>query len=86
MKKMYCLVDRDFGEVIMASTTRRPLEEELCDMFMDTFQAEMQEAADNHWINVEEPSRDCRVFANDCWNHIMSWFKEIYDIQKVWLS
>ena len=86
MKKVYCLVDKHFGKVIAASKKREALEEECCDIFFENFWQDMTEAADSHWINVENPSEDCREFARDCWDRIMIWNKEVYEIQKVYLS
>lgn len=86
MKKVYCLVNKYSGNVIMASKTRSPLEEELCDMFMNDYWYEMRAAADSHWINVKYPTKDCREYARGCWDRLMNWHKEVFEIQKVWLS
>ena len=86
MKKIYCLVNKHSGNIIMASKTRSPLEEEWCDMFMNDYWCEMRDAADSHWINVEDPSEDCHEYARECWDRLMSWHKEVFEIQKVWLS
>ena len=83
MKKVYCLVDKHFGNVIAGAKTRKILEEILMDMFMENFQAEMQEAADAHWINVENPTKECRQYARDTWNMVLKWYNSVYDIQKV---
>ena len=82
MKKVYSLVDKHFGEVIASSKTRVALEEMMCDAFMESYWQEMQDAADQHWINVKDPSNDCRQFAQDVWNSLMTWYKSVYDIQR----
>ena len=85
MKKIYCLVDVENGEVVAAAKTRRPLEEQLLDIFMEDFRSEMQEAADAHWIDVINPTLDCHIYARQTWNRVLRWNKEMYNIQKVWM-
>lgn len=83
MNKVYCLVNKDTGYNIVASKTRRALEELMCDMFMNHFQEAMQEAADAHWINVENPSTDCHQFAQDTWDMVMRYYKKYIEIERV---
>lgn len=54
----------------------------MCDDFMDTFWWEMNEAVEAHWIDPLNPTDDCRQFAQDTWDMIMRWYKEVYDIQR----
>ena len=82
MKKVYSYIDCQDGHIIASSKTRATLEEMMCDDFMEVFRWEMQEAADAHWIDVQNPTKDCRQYARDTWNTIMRWYKESYDIQK----
>lgn len=83
MNKVYCLINTNGGFNIAASKTRRALEEKMCDMFMEDYQKEMQEAADTHWINVENPTDDCRQYARDTWNMLINYYKNYYDIERV---
>ena len=85
MKKIYCLINTEDSEVIAVAKTRRPLEEQLLDIFMEDFRCEMQTAADAKWIDVLEPTSDCRIFAQDTWNMVLRWNKTMYKIQKVWM-
>lgn len=82
MKKIYSYIDKHYGKVIASSKTRGALEEMMCDDFMEAYQLEMQEAADTHWINPMNPTEDCRQYAQDIWDGIMRWYKEVYDIQR----
>lgn len=82
MKKVYSYIDKHNGEIIASSKTRRPLEEMMCDDFMDVFWYEMNEAVESHWIDPLNPTNDCRQYARDTWDMIMRWFKEVYDIQR----
>ena len=72
MNKVYCLINTNGGFNIAASKTRRTLEEKMCDMFMEDYQREMQEAADTHWINVENPT-----------DMLINYYKNYYDIERV---
>ena len=82
MKKIYSYIDKYSGEIIASSKTRRALEEMMCDDFMDAYQHEMQDAADSHWIDVENPSEDCRQYACDTWNSLIKWYNAVYTIQR----
>ena len=82
MKKIYSLIDQHTGTIIVSSYTQDILEEIMCDDFMECYQYEMQSAADNHFIDPINPTEDCRVFAQDTWNSILRWYKEVYDIQE----
>lgn len=83
MKKIYVLIEKENAEVISASKTRRALEELMCDMFMADYQQEMQDAADSHWINVENPSDECRLYAKETWDFMMRNYKRDYEIERV---
>ena len=83
MRKIYCLINTESGYNIAASKTRRALEELMCDMFMEDYQEEMQNAADSHWINVENPSEDCRLYAKETWDFLMRNYKRTYKIERV---
>ena len=85
MKKVYNLINKHDGYVLYSSKTKSILQEILLDMFMESFQYDMQEAADSHWINPIEPSEDCRQYARDTWDSLMKWYNLCYDIQKVQL-
>ena len=83
MKKVYVLYDRDGECILAASKTKRALHEFECDMFMNEYRMDMQQAVDEHWINMENPSEEDRAFARDTWNSIMTYFKQYIFIQKV---
>ncbi len=82
MKKIYSYIDKHNGEIIASSKTRVALEEMMCDDFMEAYCQEMQDAADAAWINPLNPTKDCRQFARNTWNMVISWYKEVYDIQR----
>lgn len=50
---------------------------------MNSYWWEMNEAVKIHWIDPMNPTDDCRQYAQDVWDSIMSWYKSVYDIQKV---
>ena len=83
MRKVYCLIDIESGFNIAASKTRRALEEFMCDMFMEDYQQEMQNAADAHWINVENPTAECRIYAKETWDFLMRNYNRNYKIERV---
>ena len=82
MKKIYSYIDKHQGIVIASSKTRRALEEIMCDDFMDAYRQEMQDAVDSHWINVKNPSEDCRQYARDTWDSLIRWYDSVYTIQR----
>ena len=83
MKKIYCLVYTHDGEVIYASKSKHFLEEVLMDDFMDCYRQEMQEAVDNHWINMNNITQEDREYAAQIWDSLMRWVNSTYKIQKV---
>jgi hypothetical protein len=83
MKKIYCLVDTHSGYIAYASKSKTLIQELLMDEFMEFYRSEMQEAVDNHWINMEDPSEEDRVFARQTWNSNLNWVNSISKIQKV---
>lgn len=83
MKKIYCLVYTHRGEVVYASKSKKLLEEILMDEFMDCYQSEMQEAVDNHWINMDDITAEDRKYARQNWDSLMRWVNSTYKIQKV---
>ena len=83
MNKIYCLINKENGYNIAASKTRRALEELMCDMFMEDFRRDMQEAVDCHWINMDTPSENCRQYARDTWDMVIRFYDRTYKIEKV---
>ena len=83
MNKIYCLINKENGYNVAASKTRRALEELMCDMFMEDFRAEMQEAANAHWINMENPSGECKQYARETWDMILRFYDRTYEIERV---
>lgn len=81
--KIYVLINIDCAEALCASYDRNELEAIMCDMFMEDFQGEMQQALDSHWINMENPDYESCVFKNDTWDCLIRYYKAYYDIQEV---
>ena len=52
-------------------------------MFMETFRDECQEAVDEHWINLEDPTEEDRLFIRQSWNSILSYYKKYFHIERV---
>ena len=80
--KVYHLIDVDFAEVLLTSTNRADVEEELLDIFMESFHRDMMEAADAHWISCMAPSHNDRIFVRDTWNQNSRWIDECFRIQE----
>lgn len=83
MKKFYCLIDSHGGDILCASKSKRFLEELQMDIFMDWFQSEMQQAVDEHWINMNNITKEDREYASQIWDSIMRYSKSVFKIQKV---
>lgn len=83
MKKFYCLVDAHEGDILCASKSKRFLEELQMDIFMEWFRNDMQEAVDEHWIDMEHIMPEDRKYAQDLWDSIMQYSKSVFKIQKV---
>lgn len=83
MKKVYCLIYTYADEVVYASKSKRFLEEVLMDEFMECYQYEMQEAVNNHYIDMNNITDEDRKFARQNWNSLLTWVKSAYKIQKV---
>lgn len=83
--KIYSLVDRHLGEVLYTSIDKEMLQEIMCDEFFDAFQYECSMMQEEHFINMEHPNTDTFIMIKDCWNGIIAWQKECYDIQETLL-
>lgn len=83
IKKVYCYIDKHFGEVIAISADRTVIEEMMVDDFIEAYNNEMQNAVDEHYIDVENPGKDSIIFAQETWDSIMSWFLDIFTLQEV---
>ena len=55
----------------------------MVDDFIEAYNSEMQNAADEHYIDVEDPGKDSIIFAQETWNSIMSWFLDVFTLQEV---
>lgn len=82
MKKVYVLIDIDSSIIFAASKTKTALKQKLCDMFMEDFRAECQQAVDEHWIDPQNPSEDDRIFVQQTWDSLMTYYDNIR-IEKV---
>lgn len=83
MNKVYCLINTDASFNIAASKTRCALEELMCDMFMQDFQNEMQDAVDAHWINIKNPTKEECQYAKDIWDMLLNRYERNYQIERV---
>ena len=84
MEKIYHrIVDEEFPDVIWSSTDKGLLEEIMCDMFMENFRDECQEAVDEHWINLEEPTEEDRIFLRQTWNSLLSYYNQYIHIERI---
>lgn len=83
MKKIYVLQNTDNGCIFAASKTKTNLKEEMCDMFMENFKDECQEAVDEHWINLEEPTEEDRIFLRQTWNSLLSYYNQYIHIERI---
>ena len=80
---IFCHIDRHFGYVIDASRDLSLIQEFVMDDFFELYQAEMQKYADEHFINVEEPSEQCRTLARQTWRSMMNYWNEAVTIQPI---
>lgn len=83
IKKVYCYINKHFGEVMAASEDRTVIEEMILDDFMAEYNYDMQNALDDNFINFKEPTEENREFAREVWDNLMNWFSEVDTIEEV---
>ena len=80
--KVYCLVDKEFGEVEYVSIDREVIEEIMLDNFMLDFQQQCQADVDEHYINMEELDEQAYKMIQSNWDTLIRWYKDYYDISE----
>ena len=83
IKKVYVLYNSDGNFIVAASKTKAALKEKLCDMFMEDYRSDCQDAVDEHWIDPKNPSEDDRIFLKQTWDSILNYYNNYYLIEKV---